>query len=153
MASPSGEASEGGETGRKLGEPVEPQEAKRVFTEQSTITGEEDEEILHSVRSKLYAMVDGAWVERGAGPFKLNAVSGSETNAARLVMRADATHRLLLNAPLFSKFSIDQYQDKYVRFAVIEEKGPISYMLRVANAPAAKQVVDAIMARVALLPQ
>ena len=100
----------------------------------AVITGEEDEEMLHSVRSKLYAMVDGAWVERGAGLFKLNGVPNSDTNAARLVMRADATHRLLLNAPLFSKFAIDVFQEKYVRFVVIEAAGPISYMLRVSCA-------------------
>ncbi len=89
--------------------------------------------MLHSVRSKLYAMVDGGWVERGAGLFKLNGVPNSGSHAARLVMRADATHRLLLNAPLFSKFAIDVFQEKYVRFVVIEAAGPISYMLRVSH--------------------
>lgn len=99
----------------------------------AVITGEEDEEVLHSVRSKLYAMAGGAWVERGAGLFKLNGIPNSDTSAARLVMRADATHRLLLNAPLFSKFAIDVFQEKYVRFVVIEASGPISYMLRVSD--------------------
>lgn len=46
-------------------------------------------------------------------------------------MRADATHRLLLNSTLFSKFSIEVNQEKYVRFAIIEGGEPISYMLRV----------------------
>jgi hypothetical protein len=49
-------------------------------------------------------------------------------------MRADATHRLLLNAPLFSKFSIEVSQEKYVRFVIIEGSEPISYMLRVSLA-------------------
>lgn len=47
-------------------------------------------------------------------------------------MRADATHRLLLNATLFPEFSIEVSQEKYVRFAVIEDSEPISYMLRVS---------------------
>ena len=47
-------------------------------------------------------------------------------------MRADATHRLLLNATLFSKFSINVSQEKYVCFAIIEGAEPISYMLRVS---------------------
>lgn len=47
-------------------------------------------------------------------------------------MRADATHRLLLNATLFPAFSIEVSQDKYVRFAVIEDSEPMSYMLRVS---------------------
>lgn len=46
-------------------------------------------------------------------------------------MRADATHRLLLNAPLFHEFSIAVSNEKYVRFTVIEGGNPISYMLRV----------------------
>lgn len=143
--------------GEKAEAEAQPEEAKRVFKEQegewaasadeflsqmsvadsgsvAVITGEEDEEVLHSVRSKLYAMVDGGWVERGAGLFKLNGVPGSGSSAARLVMRADATHRLLLNAPLFAKFAIDVFQEKYVRFVVIEGAGPISYMLRVSYA-------------------
>lgn len=47
------------------------------------------------------------------------------------VMRADATHRLLLNAPLFREFSISVFNEKYVRFSVIEGDKPTSYMLRV----------------------
>lgn len=46
-------------------------------------------------------------------------------------MRADATHRLLLNATLFSKFSVEITSEKYVQFAIIEGTEPISYMLRV----------------------
>ena len=52
-------------------------------------------------------------------------------------MRADATHRLLLNATLFSAFQMDIFQDKYVRFAMIEANGPVSYMLRVSQFPIA----------------
>jgi Ran-binding protein 3 len=48
-------------------------------------------------------------------------------------MRADATHRLLLNAPLFHEFSIAVSNEKYVRFTVIEGGNPISYMLRVSS--------------------
>jgi hypothetical protein len=46
-------------------------------------------------------------------------------------MRADATHRLLLNAILFSKFSIEVTDDKFVRFTIIEGTEASSYMLRV----------------------
>lgn len=95
-------------------------------------------------------MQDGGWVERGTGVLKLNATKDGDKSGARLgessrvtslrlppltrrlsVMRADATHRLLLNSTLFSKFSIEVNQEKYVRFAIIEGGEPISYMLRV----------------------
>lgn len=47
-------------------------------------------------------------------------------------MRADATHRLLLNAPLFRGFSIAVSNEKYVLFTAIEGDHPTSYMLRVS---------------------
>ncbi|KAF2019421.1 hypothetical protein BU24DRAFT_406090 [Aaosphaeria arxii CBS 175.79] len=64
-------------------------------------TGEEGEEPRWIGRAKLYTM-DGegdarAWHERGVGPFKLN-ITKEEPTRARFVLRADGTHRLLLNA-------------------------------------------------------
>lgn len=44
--------------------------------------------------------VEGAekrWQERGTGPLKLN-VNIADPTKARFILRADATHRLLLNA-------------------------------------------------------
>ncbi|KAL8283754.1 hypothetical protein RQP46_005549 [Phenoliferia psychrophenolica] len=135
---------------RKLGEPVKPDAAKPVFTKQEEqITGEEDDDTLHSVKCKLFAMsAEGQWVERGMGPLKLNASHDPSRNVARLVMRADATHRLLLNATLFSAFQIEIFQDKYVRFAMIEANGPVSYMLRMSGAPAAQALVQVVSGRV-----
>lgn len=127
----------------------------------AVVTGEESDDTIHTARSKLFAMVDGGWVERGTGVLKLNRTinnDGGEKVGARIgtflpsvslsytsfvltratrrksVMRADATHRLLLNATLFPKFSIEVNQEKYVRFAIIEGVEPISYMLRVRSA-------------------
>ncbi|KAK4055334.1 hypothetical protein OIV83_000617 [Microbotryomycetes sp. JL201] len=139
------------DTGRKIGEVEEPDPDRKVYTEQEVITGEENDELLHSVRAKLFAMHDGSWVERGTGVLKLNATREGDKNGARLVMRADATHRLLLNAPLFQKFSIEVNQEKYVRFAVIEsaEQGPTSYMLRMGSNVNATNLVKAVKDKVA----
>jgi Ran-binding protein 3 len=64
-------------------------------------TGEEGEESKWQGRAKLYTMaVEGstkAWKERGVGTFKFN-VTVDEPKKARFVLRADGTHRLLLNA-------------------------------------------------------
>ena len=82
-------------------------------------TGEEHETIEFSCRAKLYNFVTSSdrpdkkeWKERGAGVLKLN-VSNSPVVAdgeekdpaasllkARLVMRADGSHRLILNTPV-----------------------------------------------------
>lgn len=128
-------------------------------------TGEEDDDTLHSVKCKLFVMAAGAWVERGTGLLKLNVSRDSTKKIARLgdaslsllhsptrprlimlllppVMRADATHRLLLNATLFSAFSIEIFQEKYVRFAIIEGHDPVSYMLRVRTTFSFDPVLD-----------
>ena len=52
-------------------------------------------------RAKLFTIVgDGSkrsWAERGVGPFKLN-ITKEDPKKARFILRADGTHRLLLNA-------------------------------------------------------
>ncbi|POY71365.1 hypothetical protein BMF94_5677 [Rhodotorula taiwanensis] len=141
----------GGE-GRKVGEPEEHDATKPVFTEKEHVTGEEEEETLHQVKCKLYAMSEGQWAERGMGPIRLNqTVAKGDKHGARLVMRADATHRLLLNAPLFRGFSIAVSNEKYVLFTAIEGDHPTSYMLRTGNSAAADALVQAVHDKVATL--
>ncbi|GAA5958269.1 hypothetical protein JCM8115_004040 [Rhodotorula mucilaginosa] len=139
--------------GRKVGEPEERDASKPVFTEKKElVTGEEQEETVHQVKCKLYAMSEGQWAERGTGPLRLNqTVAKGDKHTARLVMRADATHRLLLNAPLFHEFSIAVSNEKYVRFTVIEGGNPISYMLRTGNPTLAESLVQAVRDKVATL--
>jgi Ran-binding protein 3 len=80
-------------------------------------TGEEGEETLWTGRAKLYTMAgEGAtkaWKERGVGTFKFNATI-EEPKKARFVLRADGTHRLLLNAAVTKQlvFGGDQNGDK-----------------------------------------
>lgn len=54
-------------------------------------------------RAKLYTMEgegkERAWKERGVGNIKLN-VTKEEPKKARFVLRADGTHRLILNAAI-----------------------------------------------------
>lgn len=80
---------------------VEPESKKdKRFVEQEVETGEEDETTLFSSRAKLYAFEKGEWKERGVGTFKLNISSvgtGDEKRSARLLMRLEGSHRLLLN--------------------------------------------------------
>ena len=64
-------------------------------------TGEEGETTVWTGRTKLYTMAGEpdarAWKERGRGTFKVN-LTIDEPKKARFVLRADGTHRLLLNA-------------------------------------------------------
>jgi Ran-binding protein 3 len=115
------------------------------------VTGEEDEELLYSVRGKLYVMEDGQWRERGTGQLRVNSKFGGNAprlgassapvevcetslSMARPVMRAEATHRLLLNAALFAGFTIKS-SDRMVSFATFNEGKLASYALRVRPTP------------------
>jgi hypothetical protein len=51
----------------------------------SAMTGEEEEQTIHQVRGKLYALADNSWKERGTGTLKLN-VRRSDGHGARLGM-------------------------------------------------------------------
>lgn len=44
--------------------------------ESTVVTGEEDEELLYSIRGKLYVMEDGQWRERGTGQLRVNSKLG-----------------------------------------------------------------------------
>ncbi|KAK7509585.1 uncharacterized protein IWZ02DRAFT_465419 [Phyllosticta citriasiana] len=82
------------------------------FFEQDVKTGEEDEETVFSCRAKLFNFVTVTddkkeWKERGIGNLKLNVLKQSRADQeakvpkkARFVMRADGSHRVVLNSPI-----------------------------------------------------
>ncbi|KAH8728966.1 hypothetical protein GQ44DRAFT_500896 [Phaeosphaeriaceae sp. PMI808] len=79
----------------------ERQSSQPLLSQQPHETGEEGETTVWTGRAKLYVMVGEvsarAWKERGVGTFKFN-ITDNEPKKARFVLRADGTHRLLLNA-------------------------------------------------------
>lgn len=83
------------------------------FYEQEVETGEEGEETVYLQRAKLYVNTDKQWKERGVGVFKVNVaytvndVKGDDDDeeplpkkSARFIMRADGSHRIVLNSPI-----------------------------------------------------
>lgn len=91
----------------------EEQESRSGWKPQDVETGEEGETTKWVGRAKLYTMrgegTDKRWQERGVGAFKFN-VTEDEPKKARFVLRADGTHRLILNAavPKTMKFGDPQ---------------------------------------------
>ncbi|MCJ1436696.1 hypothetical protein MMC27_006077 [Xylographa pallens] len=112
--------SEGGED--HAGEGVEEAEAESSkFQLQEVETGEQDEDTIFSNRGKLYRFVEKKWAERGVGLFKLNVkrqdivsevVKGDTNTQPRFVMRTQATHKVILNAPVFKEMKISDLEGK-----------------------------------------
>ncbi|EDU44252.1 Ran-BP1 domain containing protein [Pyrenophora tritici-repentis] len=79
----------------------ERQTSQPLLSQQPQETGEEGEETIWMGRARLYHMSgegqNRAWKERGVGTFKFN-ITVDEPKKARFVLRAEGTHRLLLNA-------------------------------------------------------
>ncbi|EIW75098.1 hypothetical protein CONPUDRAFT_85429 [Coniophora puteana RWD-64-598 SS2] len=114
--------------------------------EQEVLTGEEDEETIHQVRGKLYALAaeNNSWKERGTGLLKLN-VRRVDGSAARLVMRKEAVYAVLLNVTLFPGMKCFVAQDpRYIRFSAIEDGVTTHYNLRVSNAKIAEELLEEI---------
>jgi Ran-binding protein 3 len=99
-------------------------------------TGEEGEDTLLTGRGKLYLFHDKNWQERGVGPLKLN-ITKESPKKARLILRADGTHRLLLNAPItksliFGDKDGKESTDGKILFTAPTADGKIeTYLLRV----------------------
>jgi hypothetical protein len=92
------------------------------FADSSLVeTGEEGEEVYFTARARLYHFDKKAWKERGTGNIKVNvryeqqtlskdekdqeadpeAGFTTEVRKARIIMRADGVHRVILNTPVF----------------------------------------------------
>ncbi|TIC31701.1 PH domain-like protein [Wallemia mellicola] len=113
-------------------------------------TGEENEENLLQIRSKLYLLQDepgtsnGNWKERGVGLFKLNK---DKSGRSRLVMRADGVLRVILNAALFAKMPVEHPQEKFVRFSAHNESNKLEhYTVKFSNGKLAKEAYETILA-------
>ncbi|KZT43161.1 hypothetical protein SISSUDRAFT_1057928 [Sistotremastrum suecicum HHB10207 ss-3] len=120
-------------------------ENKIALEEQEVHTGEEDETTEFSVRGKLYTLSSQKqWRERGTGPLRLN-VRKSDGLGARLVMRKEAIHSLILNVPLFKGMKFEIAQDpRYVRFAVPADGKFEQYNLRLSSAKAITELLEAV---------
>ncbi|KAI0459466.1 hypothetical protein F5B21DRAFT_526157 [Xylaria acuta] len=135
------------------------------------VAANDDEASIIQARGKLYSLdkTTNSWKERGAGILKLMvpkecAVSGDNPNAGlpgsfdptalkdseskiiRLVMRQDATHRIILNTTLLPNMEFREksgLRATSVLFTAIEDDGPVSITLRM-NAAHAKRFVNDI---------
>lgn len=105
-------------------------------------TGEEEEETMFSCRAKLFHY-EKEWKERGVGTVKLNVHYSLKEDPeevpeqkARLIMRTDGVHRVVLNTPIFKgmKFGTVDGQEptgKTLYLTGMEDGKPALFSLRV----------------------
>eukprot|EP01080_Neovahlkampfia_damariscottae_P000823 gene823-9073_t len=107
-------------------------------------TGEEEDTNVFQSRVKLYEYITAdeksEWLERGVGVIKLNQMP-SKTDF-RLVMRTEATHRLILNFKLFPDLKASAQSDKKVTVNGINDSGkPTTYLIRFSKPEAAEDFI------------
>lgn len=125
--------------------------------------GEEGEATLLQFRAKLFTFVSGAWKERGSGTLKLNVpriyvdydehgipIPGSFNpsarddsdeeggepvpTVARLIMRQENTHRVILNTAILKALKFEEKTSPSgprILFTAFEEGKPVNMVLRV----------------------
>ncbi|KAH7011898.1 nucleoporin nsp1 [Ilyonectria destructans] len=116
---------------------------------------EADEEVLHDVRAKVLKFVSAAeksddkpkskspWSTQGVGPLRL--LKHKETNAVRLLMRAEPRGNVALNRAVLPDMSY-KADEKYVRMTTSNEKGDglETWMIQVKTKDLAKGLAEAL---------
>lgn len=110
-------------------------------------TGEEDETHAFQSKAKLFILDTAAnkWNERGLGQLRLNV--SKDKSSARLLMRVEASLRLILNVSLFASMKVEKNGDKAVKFtgpALDKENEICIYCIRLASADLVEQLMNAI---------
>lgn len=110
-------------------------------------TGEEDETHAFQSKAKLFILDTAAnkWNERGLGQLRLNV--SKDKSSARLLMRVEASLRLILNVSLFASMKVEKNGDKAVKFtgpALDKENEICIYCIRLASADLVEQLMTAI---------
>ncbi|KAF2217695.1 hypothetical protein CERZMDRAFT_92350 [Cercospora zeae-maydis SCOH1-5] len=132
------------------------------FYAQDIETGEEGETTEMNCRAKLYNFATGEdgkkeWRERGVGVLRLNVQrplhEDSDTKTtARLLMRADGSHRVLLNTPILPEIKFGQPDGSrpngsYVYFmGTIDEKKDLQLLQLKVRAINALELFDKVKA-------
>ena len=150
--------------------PVQPaaEESKDTADSSSTTTtatnGEEAGKTSEGAESGKAASGEGAkqqdkWVDVGLGELHINSYTATDgSTKGRLIMRADRTHRLILNSPILPHLaqSFMVHEQRYVRLAsvAVEEGGAgklQQLLLKVKGKPEATEIVEALQKVVALI--
>jgi len=139
-----------------------------LVKEQKVTTGEEDEEKIYSDTVRLYQLcvpeakdgekeddVEGKkdqaekaekkWIQRGRGELRLNCLKNGR-GKARIIVRREKTHQLLINMPLFCNITCKRASDCDLRIVGFNQGPdssdlvPESYLIRQRNAASSAEL-------------
>ncbi|KAL1693547.1 hypothetical protein GGG16DRAFT_48929 [Schizophyllum commune] len=118
--------------------------AKLQLKEQEIMTGEEDEDVVFAGRGKLFFMDGDAYKERGTGIMKIN-VKREDRKNARIIMRKDTVHNLLLNVSVTSiaKCEVNKNDTRYLSLSVATGTGIDNYAFRMKETSNLVKLADA----------
>lgn len=139
-----------------------PEQFEASFTPQQKVqlsdepvkSGEEEDKTICTFKAKLYRLTkvekeEGEdktttqeWKEAGVGQLKVNELKNGR---GRIIMRAEPTLRLVLNALIFSSITFKKNGDKQVIFSVFDEKLEIqSYLAKFQKAEQSAEFIKTI---------
>ncbi|KPI43015.1 Ran-specific GTPase-activating protein 2 [Cyphellophora attinorum] len=151
----SGDEEEAGATG-----PAEEDKPDSRFHKQDVETGEEGEQTIFSARAKLYHFDEKQWKERGTGVIKVNIRQEKTTKPdeseddheqdpeagdyddvdikARVIMRSDGVHRVILNSPVFKDMKVgttdgDEPSGKTMYLTGMDEGKPRLFQIKMGK--------------------
>lgn len=118
-------------------------------TETNEKTGEEDEIVQYTKRTKLMLFQPSnssnssqAYLTKGVGELKI--LTNKETNKSRLLIRADGGLRILLNSSIQSDFEYTLLGDGLVRFPLVLEGKIQTYVLKVKTKSDGEELMNNI---------
>lgn len=85
-------------------------------------TGLDNDHTIFKVRCQVYRFESPSegqpkkYRPCGVGELKVNLTTKDEVTRARMVLHAEKTHRLVLNAPIFDKMEYAVQNEKFIRF-------------------------------------
>ncbi len=139
-----------------------PEQFEASFTPQQKVqlsdepvkSGEEEDKTICTFKAKLYRLTKvekgeeesktaaQEWKEAGVGQLKVNELKNGK---GRLIMRAEPTLRLVLNALIFSSITFKKNGEKQVIFSVFDEKLEVqSYLAKFQKVEQAAEFIKTI---------
>jgi hypothetical protein len=145
--------SPGATTDGGSGEDVDPDAEKHEQIDLTTLgAGTEDEEVIHDVRAKALKFLpnnernpDNPWVNQGVG--KLWVLRHKDTNAVRVLLRADPSGKIVLNKALLAQVNYEATGKTLKLLAAADSgKGLETYILQVKTAEFARDLAEVLQA-------